>query len=285
MRLTFIAQNLKFGGFWGDDGEHQDRWPELLKRFKSVLTPPDFLLLTEARDWEKQGHGPLAQAMHDLDMDALPLAPSKSGQHAALLYRRETVGRWKHWNTAYTQEVTQSFGVAAFDVGLPALISVLPVHLTPFGKDKALEEAALISSRAYRHGPLAIIGGDINYSPAHGPEPNFEKMRPYHYSSRTIISNDPNEPLKTDRRVGLTFQRAGFIDVAWHMYKKTGNDKYLSNTGPEDRVDQFWVTKPLANGIVDYWLINNPESATDHAGIGFILDTDLVGDIADWQYS
>jgi len=171
MRLTFIAQNLKFGGFSDDDGAVQDSWPALLQRFKSVLEPADFILLNEARDWEKQGHSPLARAMDDLDMDALPLAPSKTGQHTGLLYRKETVGRWKHWNTAYAQEVTQSFGVAAFEVGLDALLSVLPVHITPFGSGKALEEALLVASRGYRYGPYVVIGGDINYPPAHGPDP------------------------------------------------------------------------------------------------------------------
>lgn len=285
MRLTFISQNLKFGGFWDDDGQPQNRWPQLLKRFQSVLEPADFILLNEARDWEKQGHGPLAQAMADLDMDATPLAVSKSGQHTGLLYRKETVGRWKHWNTAYIQEVTQSFGVGAFDIGLPELLSVVPLHLTPYGKDKAIEEAALIASRAYRHGPLAVIGGDINYSPAHGLEPDTSKFRPYHFSSRGITpTSDDDKTFKADRRVGFTFEQAGFVDVAWHMYQKTKDEKYLQRTGREDRIDQFWVTRPLAPAIIDYWIIYEPAEASDHFGIAFILDTSLIESPENWAY-
>jgi endonuclease/exonuclease/phosphatase family metal-dependent hydrolase len=285
MLLTFISQNLKFGGLWDDDGTPQDRWPLILERLKSTSSPADFILLNEARDWDKQGHGPLAKAMHDLDMNSLPLAPSKSGQHVALLYRQETVGRWLHWNTAYTQEVTQSFGIASFDIGLAAPLSVMPVHLTPFGGEKALEEAQLIASRGFRHGPLAVIGGDINYSPARGPAPNFTKMRSYNISSRALPLNDGSEDdIQPDRRVGRTFELAGYVDVAWHMYEKTNDEKYLKETAPGDRVDQFWVTKPLAAGIIDYWRIDQPEGASDHTGIAFTLDTELVSSVNEWQY-
>jgi endonuclease/exonuclease/phosphatase family metal-dependent hydrolase len=274
MRLTFIAQNLKFGGLWDDDGTPQNRWPQLRARLQSAKEPADFILLNEARDWEKQGHGPLARAMHDLDMDALPLAPSKTGQHVGLLYRKESVGRWKHWNTAYVQEVTQSFGVAAFDIGLDAPLSVVPVHLTPFGNGKALQETFLVASRGYRHGPYVVIGGDINYPPAHGPEPDYAAMRPWNTASTTVLNQ--NGELKADRRVGLAFEKAGYADVAWLMHQKTGDEKYLQRTANFERVDQFWVSQPLVNAVIDYWLITEPSGASDHAGIAFILDTDLV---------
>ncbi|MFI6731072.1 hypothetical protein NRF20_00420 [Streptomyces sp. R-74717] len=37
--------------------------------------------------------------MRDLDLDAMPIPPSRSGIPPTLLYRRETLGRWTHWNT------------------------------------------------------------------------------------------------------------------------------------------------------------------------------------------
>lgn len=283
MLLTFVAQNLKFGGLSDDDGTPEDRWPHLAERFNSIDPKPDFILLTEARDWEKQGHRQLSRAMRDLDMDALPLAPSKSGQHAALLFRRETVGRWQRWNTGYTQEVTQSFGVAAFDIGLPSMLSVVPVHLDPFRAEKALQEAFLVSSRGYRHGPFVVIGGDINYPPAQGPEPDYSKMRPYNLASRTALT-PPGGAVKPDRRIGWALQKAGYVDVAYHMYEKTKDENFLQRTASDDRIDQFWVSQPMAAAINWYWTVDTPTEASDHKAVVFQLDTDRIDHNANFQY-
>jgi hypothetical protein len=283
MLLTFAAQNLKFGGLSDDDGNSEDRWPALVERFKSINPKPDFLLLSEARDWEKQGHRQLSRAMHDLGMDALPLAPSKSGQPVALLYNRETVGRWQRWNTGYVQEVTQSFGIGAFDIGLPALLSVVPAHLTPFSKEKAVEEAALIASRGYRYGPFCIIGGDINYPPAQGLEPNYEAMRPYNIASRTELQlkDGKHEPY---RKVAQTLEKAGYTDVAYNVYEKNKDEYFLQHTCKQDRIDQFWVSKALQPAIKGYWVVDTPIEASDHKCIIFQLDTDLVDTSAHWSY-
>ena len=99
-------------------------------------------------------------------------------------------------------------------------------------------------------------------------------MRPWNVGSTTTV--DAKGHLAPDRRVGQAFERAGYVDVAWHMYQKTGDDKHLQPTGAFERVDQFWVSQPLAEAIVDYWLIQTPSDASDHAGIAFILDTELI---------
>lgn len=281
MILTFAAQNLKFGGLSDDDGKPEDRWPALAERFRSINPKPDFLLLSEARDWEKNGHRPLARAMHDLDMDALPLAPSRSGQHVALLYRREAVGRWKNWNIGYHREVTQSFGMGTFDIGLPSLLNVVPIHLNPFSKEKAVQEAALIASRAYRYGPYAVIGGDVNYPPAHGLEPNYEAMRPYNIASRT---EDGVELFRPYRKVAQTFEKAGYVDVAYKVYEGNNDDYFLQRTCKQDRIDQFWVSKALAPAVKAYWIVDSPVEASDHKGIVFQLDTDLVDRSSAWSY-
>jgi hypothetical protein len=277
MLLTFVSQNLKFGGLSADDGTPEDRWPALADRFRSVNPAPDFLMLIEARGWDAQGYQQLARAMQDLDMDALPLAPSKSGQPVALMYKRETVGRWKRWNTGYTQEVTQSFGVSAFDVGLPSFLSVVPAHLDPFRKEKALEEAFLIANRGYRYGPFAVIGGDINYPPARGPGPDYAQMRPYNIAARSVL-NDPSkdDDLEPYRQVAWAFQKSGYVDVADYLYEKTGDESLLQRTSRHDRIDQFWVTQALAPAIVSYRVLGAPLNASDHKGIVFQLDTDKV---------
>jgi hypothetical protein len=62
------------------------------------------VLLQEAVDWDKYGHKQLGRAMDDLDMDAMPIPPSSSGYPPTLHYRRETIGRWRFWNTDFAQQ-------------------------------------------------------------------------------------------------------------------------------------------------------------------------------------
>jgi hypothetical protein len=286
MILTFVAQNLKFGGFYDDEDSFQDRWPLLLDRFNSINPKPDFLMLCEARDWDKHGYKALGRAMHDLDMDALPLAPSRSGQAVALLYRKETVGRWKNWNTGYSWEVTQSFGVASFDIGLPKPISVTPLHLSPFSKEKAVEEASLIASRAYRYGPFAVIGGDINYSPSRGLEPNYDLMRPYNIASRTEMDSDKtNGGYKPFKDVAKILEKSDYVDVAYKVYEKNNKDEYfIQHTTTKERLDQFWVSKALEPAVKSYWVVETPPEASDHKAIVFQLDTELIDTSSTWVY-
>jgi len=41
------------------------------------------------------------------------------------------------------------------------------VHFTPFSAEQALIEANIAATGAYAYGPYAVLGGDINYAPAH----------------------------------------------------------------------------------------------------------------------
>ncbi len=278
MLLTFVSQNLQYAGRSDGDGNPENRWPLLVERIKSVSPAPDFLLLQETWNWNKFGHKYLAQAVSDLGMEALPLPPANSGNGTALLYRSSTVGHWKRWNTDHSEPTLHGFGVAAFDVGLSHLLDVVSAHTIPFSSDMALQEAGLITTRAYKYSPLAIIGGDCNYPPGRGPEPNYSVMKPYNLAARTLLA-DPskNEPRTPDRRQAWKLEQSGFVDVAYRLFEKTGDEKLLERTASDDRIDQFWVSKPLATAIISYHVIDEPSGASDHKGIVFQLDTDLVG--------
>jgi endonuclease/exonuclease/phosphatase family metal-dependent hydrolase len=286
MLLSFVSQNLLYGGLRSSTGDQEDRWPELLKRITSGSQSPDFVLVQEAENWDKYSHKALGRAMSDLKMSALPLPPSSSGNLPGLLYRPETVGQWKGWNAEYSGHTVHGFGVAAFDVGLPSPLSVASIHLNFFSADLAVEEAALVLNRAYSYGPFAVIGGDMNYQPRKDPEPDFTKMMPYHYSMRTKLSEPgQNEPLATDRRVTGKYEQAALVDVAYHMFEKTGDKKYLEETATGGmRIDQFWVSQPLASAIVDYQIIDEPIDASDHKGIAFQLDTKLIDTSNIWKF-
>ncbi|MEX2209384.1 MAG: hypothetical protein WD846_00575 [Patescibacteria group bacterium] len=285
MQLTFMAQNLEFGGLRDGEGTMRDRWPLLVKRITAVDPKPDFLLLSEAEGWDKYGHRYLSRAANELDMDAL-FSSSQNGQGVVLLYRRETVGRWQRWNADYTEQVTHSFGVGSFDVGLPSLLSVVPVHLDPFRIEKALSEIGLITSRGYRYGPFGVIGGDLNYASSRGPEPEYSEMKPYNIAARTV-HGDPTEEqeLRPDRRIGWALEKADYVDVAYHLSEQTGDESLLQRTARSDRIDQFWVTKPLAPAITSYEVVDTPADASDHKGIVFGLDTEKVDSSVAMEYT
>jgi exonuclease III len=141
----------------------------------------------------------------------------------------------------------------------------------------ALQEIGLITTRAYKYSPLAVIGGDCNYPPAQGPDPDYSTMHPYNLAARTLLS-DPtkNVPRTPDRRQSWKLAQAGFVDVAYHLFEKTGDKGLLERTASDDRIDQFWVSQPLAAAILNYWVISKPDSASDHKGVVFQLDTDLI---------
>lgn len=289
MILTFVSQNLLFGGLRDGDGNHQDRWPELHQRIDSLESKADFVLIQETWGWEDYGHKALVRARNDLGMESMPLPPSPDNNGVGLLYRQQTVGPWQKWSIDHAELLQHGFGVAAFDVGLSNLLTVMSVHLDAFGSNRALQEIEVVNNRAYSNGPFAVLGGDFNYTSSRSPNPNYdyEGLPPYNLQGRTMLG-DPtkNEPLLPDRRIGWKLERADMVDVAYYMFEKTRDKKFLENTAndPPDRIDQFWVSRPLAAGIINYWVIGQPDNASDHKGIAFQLDTDLVGKPADWHY-
>ncbi|GGR04467.1 endonuclease/exonuclease/phosphatase family protein [Kitasatospora griseola] len=285
MILTIAVQNLKRGGLLDGDGDREDRWPLLAERIAAV--DPDLVLLQEAEGWADAGHRQLVRAEQDLGMDGL-LAPSRSGRGTALLYRRETLGRRIAWNTDYTgTETHHGFGVAAFTIpGLPAPLAVTSVHLTPYSADRAVAEADFAASRTYRHGPYCILGGDINYPPAAGPDPAWDRMRPYNRGSRTLLTDPTLQKTAPgpDRRIAWKLAANGLTDTAWHLYQQTGDELLLRRTGNDDRIDQLWVSTPLAPAVLSYILLDTPPDASDHHGLAVALDTSRIDTTQSWTY-
>ncbi|MDH6111437.1 endonuclease/exonuclease/phosphatase family metal-dependent hydrolase [Kitasatospora sp. MAP12-15] len=286
MKLTIVVQNLGRGGIWTGSGEYHDRWPQLVERIAPYR--PDLLLVQECEDWEKDGHKQLIRAERDLDMDGL-LPPCRSGRGPALLYRRSTLGRrsaWKFENNA--DEVHHGFGVAAFDLpGLPMPLGVASVHVTPWGSDKAVVEAQYIASRAYKYGPYCIAGGDINYSPAEPwPEPQYSNQKPYNRGARTLLTGpDAAGRPMADRRVAQKFAQNGFKDAARLVFDRTQDQRVLAKTGTDDRIDQLWVSSPIAPAVVSYELLDTPDGASDHYGFAVVIDTELIDTADPWSYT
>lgn len=282
--ISIFSQNVAHGALNNAFGEYEDRWPLLVERISRFK--PDILLLTELTGWSKNGHKQLARAANDLDMDAAPISPSSSGFATGLLYRKETVGRWQAHSPDFYQETTHGFAITAFDVGLPALLNVIPVHLTFYSSLKAIQEAQLVASRGYWRSPFGIIGGDCNYSPADGPRPDYRLSKPYNWGARTVISSGKDvkpKDMLPDRRVAWTFKRAGYVDAAYRMYQKTHDKKLLSPTVFDERIDQFWVSSAMDPALLSYSMTKQNPDASDHAGIAIRIDTNKVDTKHMWK--
>ncbi|MET9779221.1 endonuclease/exonuclease/phosphatase family protein [Streptomyces sp. NPDC006367] len=289
MQLTVVVQNVGTGGIRNGDGDPEDRWPALAERINGAADRVDVVLLQEVSEWDKYGHKQLSRAMSDLGLDALPLAPSRSGLGTAILYRPEVLGRWVRWNTDFASETLHGFGIATFDLGLPAPLAFASVHLTPFDADAALSEANLIATRGYKYGPFSVLGGDYNYPPASSqhPAPDFSAMRPYNIASRTLLPDGdlvPAQGLEPDRRVTRKMVHNGYVDVAWHLYQQTGDEDLLRPTGTDDRIDQAWVSGALAPAVSDYRVLDSPRGAVDHHGLVFRLETTAISTDNVWTY-
>ncbi|WP_244283001.1 hypothetical protein [Streptomyces flavidovirens] len=227
-----------------------------------------------------------------LDLDAAPLPPSRSGIGTALLYRREVLGRWVRHNADFGLEVLHGIAVTSFDIpGLPAPLSFMPVHFTPMSAEQALIEADYAPSRCYKYGPFAVLGGDVNYAPASSkyPLPDFSEMRPYNLDSRTLLPDggfDPSAAPEPDRRVARKLAQNGYVGVAWRLFEKSqGKDTaLLAPTGTDDRIDQAWVSAPLADAVSDYRLLDDPEGASDHHGLVFRIDINAIDPTSPWAY-
>lgn len=282
--IKIVAQNLAHGGLRDGSGTPQDRWPLLLKRFAAAGDDIDAFLFCEVVDWHRFGERQLRRAMADLGMEALPLAPTSSGYGTAVLYRPDRLGRPVSWNTDFAHKVTHGFGVAAFEVGLPKPLSLVPTHLTPFGAAAALIEADMIIARAYRNGPYAVIAGDINYPPAHGPDPDFSRMLPFNRSARCLLPEPGDTGPVADRRIGLKLEHAGLVDTAWHLFEQTHDQALLERTASDDRVDQIWVSAPLTAAICGYQVLDDPADASDHKGLMIELDLGLAVTENVWDY-
>ncbi|UQA97105.1 endonuclease/exonuclease/phosphatase family protein [Streptomyces halobius] len=282
MEIVAMSQNLGPGAWRSQNGIFEDRWPALAATIQRVQ--PDILMLQEAEGWPADGHARLIRAEADLEMDGV-LAPSPSGLGPAIFYRRATMGRRTYQNHDYSAHETHH-GFETLGWNLPVLPATLPagsVHLTPYGGPRAESQVSFIGTRVLRPGVgYAILGGDFNYAPVAGPPPLVGAMRPYNKGSRLKVTDPespgPDEP---DRAVAWRIARKGFVDVAWHLYKQTGDEELLRRTATDDRIDWILISFALAPCIVDYGVV---EGGSDHAGVWARLDLSLAATDNVWEY-
>jgi hypothetical protein len=162
--IRVVLQNLKDGG--------GQRWPLLAERINAA--EPDLVLLNEADGWTD--HGMLAHAAHGLGLKTLPLPPSDSGYHVALLYR-PTLGDPFEVCADFSGIVTHGVLVAGWQLpGLAEPLAVCVTHASPFDPIDTLRDTHKAAWTAARYGDNAVIGGAFNMHPLVGPPPDFTRM-------------------------------------------------------------------------------------------------------------
>ncbi len=285
MRIRLVVQNLAYGALRDGDGNPEDRWPLHVQRINAVR--PDILLLNEVVGWDDSFHRQLGRAMDDLDLDAVPLPPSRSGYRSALLYRKASVGRWKRYGFDKAGKTTHGFVTASFTVGdLPRPLTFAAGHIDPDSGDQAIAETKAIATRAYRFGPFAAVGGDWNFPPQDGPAPDYREMRPYNLAARTLLDEhaDADVEYRPDRRAAWMLRKCGYLDVAWELFQATGDKRLLHRTASDDRIDRIHVSTPLGDAISNYQRLDQPSGASDHDGIAVDIETDDIDRDHLWTY-
>ncbi|MGW3313417.1 hypothetical protein ACWDG9_43410 [Streptomyces sp. NPDC001073] len=66
------------------------------------------------------------------------------------------------------------------------------------------------------------------------------------------------------------------LGAAWHLYQQSGDTGLLRPTVTDDRIDEAWVSAPLAPAVSGYRLLHSPDGASDRCGLIFRLETDAI---------
>lgn len=295
MLLRIAVQNLSHGGHRINDSEG-DRWSALTERFTAAA--PDIVIVNEATNWDTlnpdsegtEHRWPVAETHAvKLGLAVAGVAPSRSGNAVAILYRPETLGKPRTWDDKHSQLFYHGSGVAAWDIpGWTKPLAVGGVHINPFAREFALPEVSTLACRIYRWSPFGVVGGDFNFPPLYGRDPDRSRMQPHNRMLRLEDPLDPDSP--PWRGVGQRLREGGFHDVAAELHQRRladGRDDQdlLAYTGITERVDWLAVSGPLLDAVVDYEKLDAPVGASDHDGCLAVLDTTLADTSAVFNYA
>ncbi|MEU4243113.1 endonuclease/exonuclease/phosphatase family protein [Actinoplanes sp. NPDC026619] len=281
MRIRVAAQNMQHDATADEAGRPEDRWPLLVQRLQRI--EPDILLLSEVRGWAAHGHRQLCVAQRELGMYAMPIPHSNSGNPTVIMFRPDTMGMPMYYNNDLSAQTLHGFATASFTVAndLPPM-TFAAVHLSPYSVHTAVAEADLIATRAYRHGPLAIVAGDANFAPHAGPDPDYQAMRPYNLAARTYVDSDGRRHPR--REVAQAFVDRDYVDVAWRLCEQTGDDALLRRTASDDRIDRIYCSGATADAWSNHQRLDSPARASDHDGVAADVDTDTISRAGLWTY-
>ncbi|KPI02975.1 Endonuclease/exonuclease/phosphatase [Actinobacteria bacterium OK074] len=267
MALTVMSQNVQYGA------DKDGRWDGIIPEIRSV--EPQLLLLQEV-DWLADPAA--ARAAGDALGMEVRVAPSRT-LNTAVAWNPAAL-ELLDIETKYSRELHHGYCAARFrPLGLarewPEPLVAISTHLTPYSAQAAAQEVQLLIARAYRHGGIALLGGDINHMPLGDDEIDWTRVKPYNRTSRCHRREHPTDPWRGNRVVGQTLRDGEFTDVAAYLADRRSDPSLRGATGKHGllRVDQVHVTPALVPAVKDYWCVD-PGPHSDHRGVVAVLDLD-----------
>jgi endonuclease/exonuclease/phosphatase family metal-dependent hydrolase len=261
--LTVVSYNLKD---YGKSAVATRRQQHELLRFERA----DVVCLQEI--WDDSGDlsgldRHVATLADALGMRAMAVPARRSHCHMAILWRPEfaALSQRGHGLTLW-----HGLGVVQLDVGAAVPLRVAVTHLAPWDPEQRLADARTITGLLDDPGQATVIAGDWNSFGAddsYDPEPDWSTLPPHKVWRHVRWNDDPNAPLRADRRPAELLRRCGLHDAAAHLrtaWQPTGGHM---GADLSRRLDAFWTTRPQA--LRGYQVIDTPATRllSDHLAI------------------
>jgi endonuclease/exonuclease/phosphatase family metal-dependent hydrolase len=236
---------------------------------------PDVLCLQEI--WDERGdlvdlHRHLATIAATLGMTGMAVPAPRTHCHMAILWRPEIL--------ALAQEILDldmwhGLGAVRLDVGAAVPLRVAVTHLAPWDPDQRLRDARVVEGMVGDPAHATIIAADWNAFGAnevYDREPDWSRLPPRKVWRHASWTDDPDAPLRVDRRATQLLHRSGLRDAAPYLnapWQPTGG--HVSGDMPR-RLDAFWTNRPDA--LLSYEVLHTPQlvGLSDHLPIRVELD-------------
>ena len=187
--------------------------------------------------------------------------------HVGIMWRHGIVpvpGTWRQVGRA-TGGLWHAAASIGLDVGAAVPLWLVNCHLDPFRPEMRFSEAARIVSLT--GGKTAVVCGDFNGISSerradgtfYDPDPLVE--RSWHEAAlfQAAWDDDPDAPLRTDRRAAERLRRAGLADVACALdapWQATTGHWPADPHGPR-RIDRILATAGAVPALRSYQVLDN----------------------------
>lgn len=271
--LTIVSYNTLNYGQNAQDARRREQQHELLR-----AEQPDIVCLQEI--WDERAdlaglHRHVGTLGEALGMSALAVPAPQTSCHLAILWRPDF--------TAISQQthgwaLLSGLGVVELDVGAAVPLRVATTHLSPWDGEERLSHARTVAGLLGDPAQATVVIADWNSlgDTDYDPEPDFSLLRPDMVWHHVRWDDDPDAPLRADRRPAELMRRSGFADAAHHLeapWQATGG--HMGQDMPR-RLDVFWTTRPQA--LRGYRVVDSPTARelSDHLPIRVDIDPDAL---------
>ncbi len=249
--MKLISYNILYGG--------GDRLDLIIRTIK--IENPDFLVINEANDFEKNNNQKLNKFSEEIGLPNFKLA--LSGEHK---YHTHTVVFSKHpFKEVKEIRPLRNAGILAVIETKLGEICVVGAHLSPYTEDSRLSEIDSILNQQKQY-PNRILMGDMNSLSA-GDDYNKEMIKAFNDTQLEKFTTDGKFRFDVINKINsLGYTDAAVIFGKQKEYtvptKINQDEAHLINM----RVDYIFVSDFLKNKVKNYSVIKNAltEKASDH---------------------